>query len=1068
MTSINAMHSSSSANRAIADISPFADIADSIGLPDLAGSTPLEGGGNADGRERASMPSRVALPELLPGNTAGWSGVAIGNAELTAPSYDTKATDIAEATGGLVPAPIAGLDADGWAQANLYDEAAQAAAVPTLMLPLQASDASVSPAVALPDLPTDDLFHNQYHLRNTASGQFDLGIFHGATSVWDEFTGRGVHVGIIDDGIDYNHPDLDGNYDASREIPGISGFHPNSTDRHGTAVAGIIAAERNGTGVVGVAYDAHLTMMPAITSNGATIEQAMANAVNFDVVNNSWGYTSAYYDRLFNPAQNSIYSSMSNLLDNGRGGLGTVFIKSAGNERDDSTIGNTVGSFLTGHWGTIAVAAALRTGVVSPYSTEGAGVLVTAFGGPIPGDVWTTDRTVGGYDPGNYTSSFNGTSAAAPMVTGIVALMLDANPNLGYRDVQTILAATARHTGSGFGQPLSGAERYAWEWNHAGNWNGGGMHFSEDYGYGLVDALAAVRLAESWNQQNTYDNRATASALKNQAGTLPIPDLGTTNLTFSIAGGVAVERVAIDLGISHTYSSDLVIELISPTGTVSQIMNRNFGSTDFPSYTGSYNMTFSSTAFLGENSAGTWTLQIHDVNSLDSGQVTAANLYVIGSNPASDVYVYTEEFSTYANSARQTLGDTDGGTDTVNTSAVFGSVYIDLRAGGISSIDGVSVTTIGETIENASTGDGNDTIIGNGLGNLLNGFRGNDVILGQAGNDILIGGRGIDYLDGGADSDVVKLGGLKGGGHDLFQFGGAVYALDLRDHSFDGIVNVEGFWDQAQAIGIGSVAGFDPLTYAASYNDLSQAFRLDYVSALTHYLSTGFFEGRETSFNVLQYEANYSDIQAAFGANYVGARNHFLTNGVDEHRMADDPLDYIASYSDLIGAFHGGSQASLAAAGLTHYAAAGFTEGRRAGIDFDPWQYLANYGDLRAAFGSNDNAATTQFINSGYFEHRLWENPLDYIASYGDLISAFAGETVDQLRQAGLGHYQSSGFVEGREPGIDFNVDHYLANYADLRAAFADGLGGYLDDAATLHFIQSGYAEGRTDDLLMV
>ena len=89
------------------------------------------------------------------------------------------------------------------------------------------------------------------------------------------------------------------------------------------------------------------------------------------------------------------------------------------------------------------------------------------------------------------------------MVSGVVALMLDANAGLGWRDVQNILAASARHTGSDSGdlgaEAAHANENGEWFFNDAANWNGGGMHFSNDYGYGLVDAYAAVRMAEVWS-----------------------------------------------------------------------------------------------------------------------------------------------------------------------------------------------------------------------------------------------------------------------------------------------------------------------------------------------------------------------------------------------------------------------------------------------------------------------------------------------------------------------------------------------------------------------------------------
>src|SRR5206468_6417226 len=131
----------------------------------------------------------------------------------------------------------------------------------------------------------------------------------------------------------------------------------------------------------------------------------------------------------------------------------------------------------------------------------GACVLVTAptraSFATTDGVVVTTDLTgTDGYNLGpsgtgadDYTDQFGGTSAAGPMVTGVVALMLEANPAIGWRDVQNILAASAKHTGSAFGATSPGTnENGNWFLNGAANWNGGGMHFSNDYGYGKVDA----------------------------------------------------------------------------------------------------------------------------------------------------------------------------------------------------------------------------------------------------------------------------------------------------------------------------------------------------------------------------------------------------------------------------------------------------------------------------------------------------------------------------------------------------------------------------------------------------
>ena len=634
---------------------------------------------------------------------------------------------------------------------------------------------SSGPVVMAPDLPTDPLFANQYHLRNTAGGQRDLAMFRGDTGVWDEYTGAGVLVGVIDDGIDKLHVDLDGNYNAALET--IDGSHPSALDAHGTSTSGLIAAERNGVGVVGVAYDAKITMMAAISqAPNISLEASLDNAKNFDVINNSWGFTSPWFDEFFNAPQTTYYAELNDITLSGRGGLGSVFVKSAGNGRDDSYTDNSNLSFTNGHWGNVTVAAVLRTGFVSSYSSEGAANLVSAFGGPIPGDVFTTDRTgAPGYEVGDNATQFNGTSAAAPMVSGIVALMLEANPELGYRDVQDILAMTARHTGSAIGGGIAGAERYLWEFNGSTLWNGGGMHFSEDYGFGLVDALAAVRVAESWTDQRTRANLVQTTPTSTSFTTpIAIADNANFNVTFTLPAGTTVEHVLMDLGLNHTFTADLDITLTSPDGTVSELLRDNGGSFDVPNYphVSGYDVTLMSNMFRGEDSGGVWTLNIADDLGGDTGTLSKVSFYIEGRNNTDDTHVLTEEYSVFANAARQTIEDTNGGVDTLNAAAVFTSSFIDLAGGG-STVDGVLFNTDGN-IENAVGGDGADTLLGSGAANALSGYRGKDSLSGLGGADTLDGGGAADNLIGGGQNDLV-LGGL---GPDVMSGGSGVDTLD--------------------------------------------------------------------------------------------------------------------------------------------------------------------------------------------------------------------------------------------------------------------------------------------------
>lgn len=710
--------------------------------------------------------------------------------------------------------------------------------------------------------PSDPWAGRQWHLAKLGDME----------AIWADYTGKGVKVGVYDSGVEYGHPDLVANYDASLELT-IDGVHYEGDSRpasgpHGTAVAGLIAAARNGIGTVGIAYDASLTGVNIFDpySGGDTKEgiyvnaedttlfmKAMNAADRFDVVNHSWG-GGPYYGTLGDRSvagtfAHGVSSAVAYAAEVGRDGLGTISVVAAGNGRVD-VVGQ--GTATDRHWITVAAYREVDSSA-SYYSERGAGLLVSAPSSDyrdIGGTGVVTTDLMGRYgyntsaDPGgkqDYTDGFGGTSAAAPMVSGVAALLLEANENLGWRDVQNILAASARMPVAFDTAPTSVAveggsvvlneDRFRIAGQDA-NWNGGGMHYSTDYGYGAVDALAAVRMAEVWSlfgdaatsaneQYVSTDVLPVGVTVQGNGGYVPeknYVDFSGTPNSFSFTVGENIDLEHVDLKVNFSVFFDFegfdriyqtagteMFKLIAPDGTAAFVDTIFAFGKDVD---GSQSFTFGFKNFHGVLSAGTWTFQFQTRYETTNLQIDSIQFDGYGSSHTPDsVYTYTDEFLTMAaiagESDRKTLNDGDGGVDWINAAAVTGDVRLSLATGGGATFDGAKAFSIarGTVIENAVTGDGDDMLSGNAAGNVLYGMRGDDRLFGLDGNDTLNGGAGDDWLDGGRQNDVLT----GGAGSDSFFFDNArtsgfdritdfgaddrlVLSRALRDGNGDGII----------------------------------------------------------------------------------------------------------------------------------------------------------------------------------------------------------------------------------------------------------------------------------------
>jgi Ca2+-binding RTX toxin-like protein len=572
-----------------------------------------------------------------------------------------------------------------------------------------------------------------------------------------EYTGSGVKVGIIDQGFDITNLDLIGRFDLTLSFDprdtAVSSIAPDgAADVHGTWVAGVLGASAtNEVGAIGVAPDATLVGYYARFGLGGSsaieLAKLLALQVNVDVSNSSWGYSTAFSDNFMNASWAPVKNAIVNAAEHGRDSLGTVYVFAAGNDRQytpntASDGDNTNNHSLTNSRFIITAAASTSDGHIASFSTPGASVFVTAPGAAI----LTTTLDNG---DGNRTNDFavvSGTSFAAPIVSGVVAMMLEANPDLGYRDVQEILALSSQKI-----DPASSS----WAANGAANWNGGGNLVSHDFGFGLVDAHAAVRLAETWTLQHTAANEQVISA----TGTIgPNAALSSANQYVTTVSGdyqhFSIDWVELDVTLKNAHNGDLKIELISPNGTDSVLLDRPGGGANASS---NLNFTFSTNHNWGEAPNGDWKVVIHDTATGGNDAIVSYSLRIYGDDHGSnDTYYYTDDFATLSGD-RGVLTDSSGN-DTINAAAVTTDLTLDLNPGHTSIIAGRQVSIAADTvIENAFGGDGNDHIIGNDADNNLSGGHGHNTLEGGAGNDVLDGGPDGSTLIGGIGNDIYEV-----------------------------------------------------------------------------------------------------------------------------------------------------------------------------------------------------------------------------------------------------------------------------------------------------------------------
>ncbi|KAI0244729.1 pheromone processing endoprotease [Massospora cicadina] len=434
----------------------------------------------------------------------------------------------------------------------------------------------------------DPGFKYQWHFHNVQGSHHDLNV----TGLWQEgITGKGVVIAIVDDGIDFEHDDIrqnyfrEGSFDFNKNRP--DPYPDTELDTHGTRCAGQVAGIRNHVCGVGIAYGAKVAGIRILSLPIG--DDAEAHAINFGyhinhVYSCSWG-----------PPDDESSRTRSRGALEGRGGKGTVFVFASGNggvKDDNCNFDGYTNSIYS-----ITVGAIDFLDTHPEYSEACAALMISAYSsGPGYRRIYTSSSWNNAC-----TQDHGGTSAAAPMVAGIIALALERRPDLTWRDFQHISVQSA---------VTFARDDSSWE----PTWQG--RPYSMKFGFGRVDGYRFVHHALNFKSVGPQVHYDTPSVRLNQ----PIPH-GDRGLASTIAVTPAslatahlrrLEHVTVTVDIQHECRSDLVIDLLSPNGILSHLAvprSHDDSPDGFP------NWTFMTVKHWDEPAGGNWTLRVYDLRN---------------------------------------------------------------------------------------------------------------------------------------------------------------------------------------------------------------------------------------------------------------------------------------------------------------------------------------------------------------------------------------------------------------------------------------------------------------------
>ncbi len=446
-------------------------------------------------------------------------------------------------------------------------------------------------------IPTDPFYQRQWHLhRRYAHSEVDSRASSNCEDAWNylgNFGDPDVVIGITDDGCDLAHRDFNGpgKFAGWGYFEGSTlwiGANPQkmyqSGSNHGTSCAGVAAAEADGLMTVGAAPGCRLFPIKwesdgpyLLISDSKFLEALNRIGDKVDVLSNSWGVSPRSF------WSSAVVSTITRLAKTGgRRSKGIVFLFAAGNENCPIKYNSAVpipydynpdtgavrtstvfSNNLVGIEGVLFIAALASNGQRSHYSNYGPGIGVTAPSSNVH-TYWFMDvpglsiTTTSGNN--STTGYFGGTSSATPLVAGIAALILSANPALSALEVVQTLQRTASKDLNFKPYPRL-SNHPSWDISPVSPLNDGAFKpagfpdgtWSPWFGFGKADALAAVKAAGAKPEEPEQEPEvAIVAALVNPVGF----DAGKETVTILNSGAAALNldqwTVEDDKGRSDT------------------------------------------------------------------------------------------------------------------------------------------------------------------------------------------------------------------------------------------------------------------------------------------------------------------------------------------------------------------------------------------------------------------------------------------------------------------------------------------------------------------------------------